>query len=250
MLAAAANLQTRWLAAEGKVCGMVLFGLNSYHSVLEIRDFAKKNKVMQTKADLRGAVKIAVIDDEKFAAFSNLKSYGYNITELQDISKISEVSDFDIVLSDLMGVGRNFDSSIGGASLIREIKANYPTKIVIAYTGARANTAESIAAKEYCDHFLKKDADMTEWTEMLDAYVDQVADPYQMWIAARQDLLDHEMDIRDVLRLENAYVHAVLSKDSEFKDLKRQFSKIDLNGHAKGILQSLIASAIFTLVFG
>jgi hypothetical protein len=229
---------------------MALFGLNSYHSILEIRDFAKKNKAMQTRADLRGVVKIAVIDDEKFAAFNNLKSYGYNITELPDISRISEVSDFNIVLSDLTGVGRNFDSSIGGASLIREIKANYPTKIVIAYTGARANTAEAIAAKENCDHFLKKDADMTEWTEILDAYVDQVTDPYQMWIAARQDLLEHELDIRDVLKLESAFVEAVLVKDSNFEKLSRQAKKIDLTGHAKGIVQSLIASAIFTLAFG
>ena len=228
---------------------MVPVTLRFFHSVLEIKDFAKKNKMTQTQADLRGAVKIAVIDDKKFVAFKNLKSYGYNIAELPDISKISEVSDFDIILSDLMGVGRNFDNSIGGASLTREIKTNYPTKIVIAYTGARANSAEAIAAKDHCDYFLKKDADLTEWVKVLDSFVDKVTNPYEKWILARQNLLDIELDIREVLTLESAYVQSVLDKDEKFTTFNRQVKKVDLRGNAMGIVQSLVASAIYGLVF-
>lgn len=226
-----------------------VFGLNKYKSVLELRDYAKRHKLSKTQADIRAAVKIAVIDDEKFQAQSNLKSYGYDITLLPDIAKISEVEGFDIVLSDLMGVGTHFDTSIGGASLIKEIKASYPTKIVIAYTGARATTNEAITAKEYCDHFLKKDADLTEWSEMLDAYVAQVVDPYTMWIRARDGLLDLEIDLRDILRLEDAYVRSVQSKDVDFKTLKQVLDKADVSGHAKGIIQSLAASAIYALIF-
>jgi len=226
-----------------------MFGLNSYKSALEIRDFAKKHKLNKTQADLRGAVKIAVIDDEKFQPLANLKSYGYNITLFDDISKISEVEGFDIVLSDLMGVGANFDKTIGGASVIKEIKANYPTKIVIAYTGARANSGEAIAAKDHCDHFLKKDADLTEWSEMLDAFVQQVIDPYTMWLNARDGLLDLELDLRDVLKLEDAYVRSVLSQDKDFKSIHQVLSKADISGNARGIVQGLIASAIYGLIF-
>lgn len=228
---------------------MFKFRLNSYHSVLEIRDFAKQSKLKRTFAEIRGAVKIAVIDDEKFEAYRNLKSYGYNISEHQDISSITEIADYDIVLSDLMGVGKNFDPSIGGASLIKEIKANYPIKIVIAYTGARANAAQAIAAKEYCDHFLKKDADMSEWTEMLDSYVSQVVDPYEKWVAARQGLLEQDVDIRDIVRLESAYVEAILTKDSQFPSLKRHVSKDNLSEHAKSIVNGLITSAIYGALF-
>lgn len=223
--------------------------LQTYKSVLEIRDFAKKDKLNKTQADIRGAVKIAVIDDEKFQPMSNLKSYGYNITLLDDISKISEVEGFDIVLSDLMGVGVHFDKAIGGASVIKEIKANYPTKIVIAYTGARANSGEAIAAKDYCDHFLKKDADLTEWSEMLDAFVQQVIDPYKMWLNARDGLLDLELDLKDVLKLEDAYVRSVLARDEEFKSIHQVLAKADISGNARGIVQSLIASAIYGLIF-
>ncbi|MBY5935181.1 hypothetical protein KUV51_19400 [Tateyamaria omphalii] len=202
----------------------------------------------QNQADLRSAVKIAVIDDEKFQPYSNLKSYGYDITLLHDISNTAEVSGYDIVLSDLMGVGAHFDQRIGGASLIKEIKTNYPTKIVIAYTGARANSAEAIAAKEYCDHFLKKDEDLTAWSEMLDAYVKQVMDPYIMWLNAREGLLDQEIDIRDIVKLEDAYVRSVQTQDADFKLLSQVLSKVNVSGHAKGIVQSLIASAIYSLI--
>ncbi|MFS4437233.1 hypothetical protein ACMA5I_03360 [Paracoccaceae bacterium GXU_MW_L88] len=226
-----------------------MWPLNSYKSVLELRDYAKKHKLKQTQADIRGAVKIAVIDDEKFQPFSNLNSYGYDITLLPDISKISDIVGYDIILSDLMGVGAHFDQSVGGASLIREIKTNYPTKIVIAYTGARANSTEAIAAKEYCDHFLKKDADLTEWSEMLDTYVEQVIDPYIIWISARDGLLDQEIDLRDIVKLEDAYVRSVLSQDADFKRMDEAISKISLSGHAKGIIQSLVASAIYDILF-
>lgn len=226
-----------------------MFGLKSFKSVLEIRDFARKRQLNKTQADLRGAVKIAVIDDEKFQPLANLKSYGYNITLFDDISKISEIEGFDIVLSDLMGVGAHFDKTIGGASVIKEIKANYPTKIVIAYTGARANSGEAIAAKEHCDHFLKKDADLTEWSEMLDAFVQQVIDPYTMWLNARDGLLDLELDLRDVLKLEDAYVRSILSQDKDFKRLHNALSQADISGNAKGIVQGLISSVIYGLIF-
>lgn len=226
-----------------------VFGLNSYKSALEIRDFAKQNRLHRKQTELRASVKIAAIDDEKFSAFNNLKAYGYDIVELPDISRIDEVAHFDIILCDLMGVGKHFDASAGGGSIIAEIKKNYPTKFVIAYTGARANSPEAMLAKESCDHFLKKDADMAEWTTLLDNCVEHLLDPYLMWCDARQGLLASETDIREVVRLEHAYVNAVVAKDKSFADLRKQIKTAGLSGHAKGIIQSLIASAIYGLIF-
>ncbi len=227
-----------------------MIGLNSYKSALEIRDFAKQNNLRKTKADIRGSVKIAVIDDEKFVALNNLKSHGYDVAELPDISRIQEISEYDIILCDLMGVGKNFDANAGGGSIIREIKKNYPTKFVIAYTGARANSSEAILAKESCDGFLKKDADMSEWTDTLDQCVEHLLDPYLMWRDARQQLLEIETDIREVVRLENAYVKAVLSRDKSFSELRSRVRRADLSGNAKAIIQSLVASTIYGFIFG
>jgi len=223
--------------------------LNSFHSVLEIRDFCKNNRTSLTVAEIRASVKIAIIDDEKFQAFNNLTSYGYSITELPDIRAISEVESYDIILCDLMGVGKNFDEKLGGASIIREIKANYPTKFVIAYTGARQNSTEASAAKNFADGFLKKDADMTNWTNELDKFTDLAIDPYEMWLIARSGLIDQEIDLRDIVRLESAYVSSILKKDSKFMKVNQLLDKVDLNGNAKGVIQSLVASKIFAIIF-
>jgi len=223
--------------------------LNSYTSVLELREVARATRSSKTQNELRAAVRIAIIDDEKFQAFSNLTSYGYKISELPDIRSTTDIAIYDIILCDLMGVGANFDKSIGGASIIREIKKNYPTKFVVAYSGARANSVEAVAAREFADEFIKKDADITRWVERLDEIINTVIDPYEMWLAARQGLLDNEIDIRRIVELEDAYVRSVKSKDGNFEPLKTVLTKIDLRGNSKAIVQGLISSAIYALVF-
>ncbi len=223
--------------------------LNSYSSVLELRDYSKGPKTSLNKMQIRSSVKIAIIDDEKFKAHANLTNYGYQITELPDIRSLDDVMEYDVILCDLMGVGNNFDQSIGGASIIREIKDSYPTKYVIAYTGARANSAESKAAKEFADDFLKKDTEITQWVERLDLAIDFACNPYERWLLTRQGLIDEEVDLRRIVELESAYVEAIESKDSDFSSLKSTLEKVDLSGNSKGIIQSLIASGIYALVF-
>ena len=225
-------------------------GLNSYSSVLEIHDYAKSNRISKTMAQVRPTVKIAIIDDEKFQARPNLSSYGYDISEFPDLRSVSEVKDFDIIFCDLMGVGKNFDNVLGGASIIKEIKINYPNKYVIAYTGARSNSTEASSAKEYADEFLKKDAEITTWVERLDGAIEFASDPYERWLIARQGLIDAEVDIRRIVEFESAYVKSIQSKDSTFSDLKALLSRTDLGGNAKAIIQGLVSSAIYALIFG
>ena len=190
--------------------------------------------------DIRSSVKIAIIDDEKFKAHANLTTYGYKIQELPDIKSLDDISDFDVIICDLMGVGQNFDKSIGGASVIKEIKDNYPTKYVIAYTGARSNTPEANVAKQFSDDFIKKDDDITKLVSKLDEAIDIASDPYERWLITRQGLIDLEIDLRKILELESAYVEAIDSNDREFSEVKAILRGADLGGHAKGIIQSLI----------
>ncbi|MBT3139687.1 hypothetical protein KL867_01340 [Ruegeria litorea] len=223
--------------------------LNSYHSVLELRDHSKGKKASMSQKEIRSAVKIAIIDDEKFKAHGNLTNYGYKIQELPDIKSLDQVRDFDVILCDLMGVGQNFDQAIGGASIIKEVKENYPTKFVIAYTGARANTTEANAAKQFADDFLKKDDEITKWVKKLDYAIDFASDPYERWLVTRQGLIDLEVDLRQIVELESAYVEAIETNDQDFSGMQEILGKVDLGGNAKGIVQSLIASGIWAIVF-
>lgn len=223
--------------------------LSAYRSVIELREHSNGKKASMSQKDIRSSVKIAIIDDEKFKAHSNLTTYGYKIQELPDIKSLDEVKDFDVIICDLMGVGQNFDKSIGGASIIKELKDNYPTKYVIAYTGARSNTAEANVAKQFSDDFIKKDDDITKLVGKLDEAIDIASDPYERWLITRQGLIDLEIDLRKILELESAYVEAIDSNDSEFSEIKTILKEADLGGHAKGIVQSLIASGIWKIVF-
>ena len=223
--------------------------LNAYASILNIRDHSKAKKTSMSRKDIRSSVRIAIIDDEKFKAHGNLMNYGYKIEELPDIQSLEQVAEFDIILCDLMGVGNNFDQSIGGASIIKEIKENYPTKFVIAYTGSRANTTEANAAKDFSDDFIKKDDEINKWVQKLDDAIDFTSDPYERWLITRQSLIDHDVDLRRIIELESAYVDAIKAGDKEFSGIKSVLKRVNISGNAKGIVQSLIASGIYSLVF-
>lgn len=222
--------------------------LNSYRTAGSLRDYGRLIKLNENQNKIRSSAQIAAIDDEKFRPLSNLSSYGYNITELPDIKNISEIEKFDIILCDLMGVGVNFDRSFGGASIIKEIKANFPTKFVVAYSGARANSAEASAAMDFADRFIKKDVDITKWVEVLDDIIQSLIDPYRMWIIARQGLIDNEIDIRKIVQLEDAYVRSIMTRDQEFSAVKSLLEKIDIGNGVKSIVYGLISSAIFGIV--
>jgi len=227
-----------------------IFGLYSYRSVLELRDHVKLAKSSRKIKDLRPSISIMIIDDEKFQANTNLTTYGYNIREVPDINSVTDVEQFDIVLCDLMGVGKRFDHTLGGASIITEIKKNYPTKYVVAYTGARANSTEATVARSHADAFIKKDAEIAKWVEKLDEIIEEVADPYEKWLLARQGLIDNEIDLRNIVQLESAYVESIMSKDKSFTSIQRILDKVELSGNAKAIIQGLISSAIYTWMFG
>lgn len=145
--------------------------------------------------------------------------------------------------------GKNFDPNKGGASIISEIKKNYPNKIAIAYTGTRTNANLAIEAKKHADAFIRKDADMQEWQKVLDQYIDTMIDPYKVWIRTRTTLLSHSIDLREIVRIEDAYVRDIRSKNSNFDKTNSIIGRIDLNENVKPILQSVIGSAIFAIIF-
>lgn len=223
--------------------------LSLYKPISAVRDTKKNQQLAKKNSEIRAAVRIVVVDDEKFTPRKNLESYGYVIAELPDITSIERVADYDIVLCDLMGVGQHFDQTLGGASLIKEIKESYPTKYIIAYTGARANAAEAKAALEYADKFLKKDVDISTWVSELDAAIDYVTDPYERWLAVRKSLLSAEIDLHHLVKLEDAYVQSILSKDTSFSSFLSIQRRLDLKGNSKGVLQGLISTGIYSLIF-
>ncbi len=214
----------------------------------DLRNFRQRHRV--SIADLRGAVPIAVIDDEPFAAETNLRTHGYNITQIGDIKRVDEVEKYRIVLCDLMGVGRHFDKTKQGASLITEIRLAYPATIVVAYSGSSLNSVPARSAKENADLTLKKDEDISEWRRVLDDLIHKASDPYFLWQRTRLQLTTMELDTLTILQLENAYVRSVLSGDAEGKEFGSSARKLSLSSDTRAIVQGLISSAIFKVMVG
>lgn len=195
--------------------------------------------------DLRSIIKIASIDDEPFQPLVNLRNLKYEIKCLGDIKDINEVNDYSIVLCDLMGVGVFFDSEQQGATIIKEIRSNYPSIFVIAYTGANLGTTQAKAAKKWADDLVKKDALIEEWQTILDKFIKLASDPYELWIRTRHKLVSENVDTLDILKLEDAYVRSVLKHDSGFFNLKKIVEGSSLTGVSKAVVTNLVSAAIF-----
>ena len=149
-----------------------------------------------------------------------------------------------------MGVGRHFDPSKQGASLIQEIRLAYPATIVVAYSGSSLNSPQARSAKENADLTIKKDEDISEWRRVLDDLIQKAADPYFLWQRTRLQLTTMEIDTRSILLLEDAYVRAVLAGDREGKTFGAGIEKAKLSNDARAVVQGLVASAIFKILVG
>jgi len=224
--------------------------LKLFHSNLVLRDRYRTAAALRRSADKRGLVKIAVIDDEPFKPQLGLERYGYNFTLLGDLRDVKQTQPYHMVLCDIIGVGKYFDQSRQGASIIAEIKNNYPEKIVVAYTGNATSDPSIRMAAERADEIINKDVDNEEWIERLDNLSALATDPYLVWSRVRSRLVALEVDSKDILFLEDGYVRSVLAGDQGVTELKRATDNNWIRDDAKAIVLNLISSGLFAAFGG
>ena len=193
----------------------------------------------------RKSIKIAVIDDQPFEAIINLRNYGYDIIEHGDIKKLAEIEEYPVILCDLLNVGLNFDTGSQGASIIKEIRRNYPAKFIAAYSGASATSAQAQKAKQYADLFIKKDSEIESWVEKLDDLISSATDPKLVWLRTRAAMVDEQVDTRTILLLEDAYVRSIMSANPDLSVLRSLIINENVGSAAKNIIYGLASSAIF-----
>lgn len=188
---------------------------------------------------------ILVIDDEEFTPIDFLRRRKYNITHVPDAPNVDVASSYPIILCDIVGVGRNLSPTNHGAQLISEIKKNYPEKFVIAYTGGASSSLleQSIQA---ADRYLKKDADVEEWVQLLDEAILELGNPAAVWKKFRHRILAAGASPYQLALMEDAFSESVLAGRSVYEPaLLRKAQKIGLPPAARSIVVHLIASAVF-----
>lgn len=211
------------------------------------RDLSELKNVDSAFKPDRAAIAILCIDDQGLEYESIIRNHGFNIKVLNDIEDIKAVSDYPVVICDIKGIGKIFGSKYEGGHIIQEIKSKYPEKVVIAYTGqqfdATYNKFFSLA-----DFTLTKDVDSDAWVSLLDQTIDKVISPIEQWKRMRAFLIDKEVPLETVFKLEQQFIEAVINKDKS--KFAKQSTIKTLNGDIRAVITSFISSILFKMVFG
>lgn len=168
---------------------------------------------------LRANVPIAVIDDEDFPPYQLLCAHDYRIRLFKDIEDINALETYPIILCDIKGVGKVFQSKFEGAHLISEIRKYYPYKVIVAYTSYQLDPAYNLYFGQ-ADFVLKKDIDIDEWINNLDLAIEKVANPIFLWTRIRNRLLEYEVPIAQIMQLEDQFVSYIQQKKAHFPNPK------------------------------
>ena len=204
-------------------------------------------KKFQTKEISRNKFKILIIDDEEIEYTEELTTHGFYCRHVRDIDSIDHVSEYNIIICDIRGVGKKFNSQYEGAHIIGEIDKLYPNKIKIAYTGSEFDIRYN-KYFELCDAKIHKDDDFESWIEKLDSSIAKVSDPIDQWLRVRDRLLKNEIPLYDVFQIEQDYIKSIVNNNE--KILKNSNGVNNLRDDLKQIILSLIANGIFKLITG
>lgn len=216
----------------------------------EIQDFLRNDFELLNGDKYRSKIEIGVIDDQPFTPQVTLQSFGYKFTTLGDIPNFDNLEKYQIILCDIKGVGRAIAASKEGATIIGELKRKYPEKIVIAYSASAQTDGAVRQAKTRADHFISKDIDIEEWVRTLDKWSTLSIDPYKIWQRVRSRLIELDVDTKQILILEDAYVRTIKQKSTEMKLMNESISRSQISADARAVLQGLVSSFIFKILVG
>ena len=205
--------------------------------------------VLTSISELRKKIPIVAIDDHGFPPEKNLINSGFLIETLSDIQRISDIEKYQIILCDVNGIGSALSSETQGAYVIEEIKATHPDKVVIAYTAGSTTSKLVIRARAAADHYIKKDASVEEWRDLLDGVIKSLCNPIDVWRKTRLRLLSSGIELQDLLALEQA----LLQNLGNGKDVVRSAVNKEVQKTAssswKGEVSRFLVSKAFDFAF-
>lgn len=195
-----------------------------FKKIYKIEDIKNLSKsLIQTRDNYR----IAIIDDQKNLPLAkSLEQHDFFVKHYLDIKSLDELIKYDIIVSDIEGVGRKFGSVYQGGHLIKEIRTRFPLKYLIAFSGKSFDMNYNQFFK-LCDNVSTKNADITEWVGYLDIAINSVSDPAFMWTKARTQFLSSNIPLDLISKIEHSYVKALANKNLELFKGKKLVSKFD-----------------------
>ena len=167
---------------------------------------------------------ILVIDDDEFAYSEALKHNEFRMTHRTDIQSLTDVAGYDMILCDIRGVGKIFQSDYEGAYLVKQLKEKYPNKIVVSYTADSYNPKYENYLK-YADAIVPKGTTLEDWDALLSQLIRDLANPVKQWKKTRKALFDANVATILVAKYENQFVKAV--QKGNFESIKKLYAQKD-----------------------
>lgn len=117
---------------------------------------------------IRAQSKILVIDDQPFPYKRLFEKDHYTVEKRSDVKQTSDIDKFqyDLILLDLQGVGRSL-SNDEGLGVLRYLKEQHPTQLVVAYSNAEFPLATQ-PFFAMADAVLPKSADYIQFKNEVD----------------------------------------------------------------------------------
>ena len=213
-----------------------------YKKIAELNGEAILKEISIT--DLKKMAEIIVIDDHEFDYLHDLQKYDFNIRQKNDLTDLSDVEVYSIILCDIRGVGKFLKSKYDGANLIKQLRSKYPNKIILAYT-AEPYEADFEQFLSSADEVIAKGTYTIElWAALLEKYIKVLADPVKQWERTRKKLFDAGVSTVDVAKYESEYVKAV--KRGSFESFKKLYGNKSHPGSS--IMMELVSSVLAKLI--
>ena len=187
---------------------------------------------------------IIFIDNEILPIISTLKDHGYRIENLKDVSHMNELENSKIIICDIQGVGKKYGSKYEGGHLISEIRKKFPLKYIIGCSGYSFSIEYNRFFKN-CDDVIEKHVDIHMWTATIDKAIKSVNDPKYIWNKSRELLLKHNIDLKDIHKLEKAYIKSINKKNAN--TFKETASNIQNISPVASIIESILTFISFLI---
>lgn len=167
--------------------------------------------------ELRKRAHVLIVDDDVQGHLDeNLRRSGFsNVNIMRDVERLPDVEPFHVVLVDICGVGSKLGMEGGnlpyeGLSLAAEIKRQYPLKKVIAYSAMLVNYESNYILKTVVDSSFEKGTKIDERNNAIDKCLKDISDPRKIWDHFRKKLLDADVPITQVAKMEDYYVRRIV----------------------------------------
>lgn len=176
----------------------------------------------QNTRNERRDIKIAIIDDEDIPFLESLKNSGFNVQHYRDIDNFDMLSDYQIIISDIDGVGVKFSSEYQGAYILKEIKKLYPDKFLIAMSSKIYNISFS-EILENADIKINRDVKVDLVSEKIDIAINAVSSIKKRWLRVRKQLIEnYNIDLYDVWMIEQEVIESIISNKNKINENKIQ----------------------------